>query len=192
MYRTFKLPKGKNTSYSLRRLWYRFFPRRIRPGDVIEFSARILTEPYDIRPDKDQSDRHKLFGVTRNVFGPSNKDAAMVSFQANPEQGTWDITQYFNYDKKWVTGAEGFLQSVTDELTGQIIFESLYKIKILIYINGAELQPLEFTWDKPCKYVGLILPWHGGKDNDGNGIGGVSPIDLIINLNWKWKRKTTQ
>lgn len=185
MYRTFKLPKGKNTSYSLRRLWYRFFPKRIRAGDKLSFSAQILTEPYDIRPDADQSDRHKLFGITRNVFRASNKDAAMISFQANPEQKTWDITQYFNYDKKWKTGLEGFAKAL-DTIEGQIVFVDEYTIKIYISINGKEILPLEFTWDKPCRYVGLFLPWHGGKDNDGIGIGGISPVDLFINLKWVW------
>ena len=35
--------------------------------------------------------------------------------------------------------------------------------------------------------LGMLLPWHGGKDNNKNGIGGVSPVDLNIKLKFTWR-----
>jgi len=183
--RRYKIPKGKHTTYNLHRLWNRFFPKRVKKNYSLHFKAEILSMPYDIRPDADQNDRHKLVGLPLKVFSKGNKNAALVSFQPNAETGKWDIAPYFNDDFDFDWGEE-LNVPVGEVFRGEIKFIQTDTVKITIeYLN--KTVEMKYKWDFDAKYTGFILPWHGGKDNDGNGLGGVSPKDLYIKLDLKWK-----
>lgn len=181
------ISKGKHYDLSLCRLYYRFIPFKYKRGKVISFTARILSEPYDIRPDADQHDRHKLCGINLNFWRPSDINSIMLSFQANPEKGTWDLSPYVNVDGNFVPYAE--VQSKPgDEIQVDFKMVSRNKIEVYMYINGVSCvwNPYFYIWDNAkIQYPALILSWHGGKDNDGNGIGGVSPEDIRIELDIK-------
>lgn len=179
------IPKGKHYDFSLARLWYRFIPFRYRKNKVISFEAVILTEPYDITPDPDQSDRHKLFGINLNGYRASNVNAVIVSFQANPQDATWDLAIYGNEDKLFTYRPE-FQSKVGDKIRGEFKLLSRNEIELTIYLNGEKIiqTPYVYIWNNASiLFPTLILPWHGGKDNDRNGIGGISPVDIRIKLN---------
>lgn len=180
-----KIPKGKHYDCNLSRLRHRFIPFRYKKNKVIAFEAQILTDPYDIRPDRDQMDRHKLFGINLNFWKPSNQNSMMVSFQANPEKGTWDIANYVNVGGDFVPHVE-FPSKKGDIIKGEFKLVARNAIELYTYLNGEPMtwNPYFYNWRNTAKikYPSLILPWHGGKDNDGNGIGGVSPVDLTIGL----------
>lgn len=181
------IPKGKHYDFSIARILHRFLPFRYRVDRVIVFEAEILTPPYDIRPDADQSDRHKLFGINLNCFKPSNHNAIMLSFQANPETNTWDLSIYMNDNKAWTDRPE-FPSKVGDKIRGEFKLTSRNSIEVTVYLNGEKViqTPFKYIWlNNTINFPALILPWHGGKDNDENGIGGVSPVDLRINLKIK-------
>ena len=181
------IPAGKHYDFSLSRLWYRFVPFRYKKNKVISFTAKILSEPYDIRPDADQDDRHKLFGINLNFWKPANVNSIMVSFQPNPKSGTWDIAMYVNDEKGWVFHPE-FPSKPGDEIRADFKLVSRNRIELYIYLNGERMvwNPYFYEWqDSEIRFPSIILPWHGGKDNDGNGIGGISPVDLRIQLEIK-------
>lgn len=178
------IPKGKHYDFSLSRLWYRFIPFLYKKNKVISFEANILTEPYDIRPDPDQADRHKLFGINLNFWKASNQNSIMVSFQPNPEDNTWDIAAYVNDSGSWVHFAETSSKS-GDKIRGEFVLESRRRIRLYIYVNDEKVNYDGYfhTWNNTkVRFPSLILPWHGGKDNDGNGVGGVAPVGIDIEL----------
>jgi hypothetical protein len=180
----YKIPQGKHTAFSIKRVISRFVPRFYRKNKTLFFSGRIMVAPYDITPDKDQDDRHKMIGLALSQFNKSNKNAAMVSFQANSITNKWDFAPYINDSFKFVWGDEiSFEQG--ERFYGSIKMLSRKKVIITICRNDREKISYEYTWDKSIiRTFGIILPWHGGKDNDGNGVGGVSPIDLYIELSY--------
>jgi len=185
----YKIPKGKHTSYTLHRIFHRFWPKKVRVGTKLEFKAKILTEPYDIRPDRDQDDRHKLIGMPLRVFSKSSKNAALMTFQPNAKNGTWDLSPYFNEDFAFEFGQELPVKA-NQEFEGSIEFVDKNKAVINIRSGETFLVPTEYEWDKAgANYTGIILPWHGGKDNDGNSIGGVSPVDIEILMDWEFTNK---
>jgi len=175
------IPRGKHYQFSLSRLWHRFMPFFSK---TVVFEAQILSEPYDIRPDADQMDRHKLFGVNTRFWKPSNFNSMMVSFQANPESNTWDIAIYVNDNKAWVHRPE-IKTKAGDKITGIFTRLDKYTLSVTLWVNGNKVNqtPFRYTWGESIFLPAKILSWHGGKDNDGNGIGGVSPVDLNIILN---------
>lgn len=183
------IPKGKHYDLSLSRIWHRFLPFSYRRGKVIVFEARILTEPYDIRPDPDQSDRHKLFGINLNFYKPSDHNSIMVTFQANPKDNTWDSNVYVNAlvdgVKSWVPFPE-FQTKAGDLIRAEFTLQSRTSITVDIYLNGNKVNydPYIYTWTNgnSIRFPSLILPWHGGEDNDNNDIGGVAPVDIAIEL----------
>lgn len=178
------IPKGKHYDLNLARIWHRFIPFCYRKDRVIVFEARILTEPYDIRPDSDQDDRHKLCGISLNGYNESSVNAIMTSFQANPETGTWDIMIYVNDNRAWVPRPE-FPSKPGDIIRSEFRLKYRNSIELTIYINGEKVlqTPYVYTWlNSKIKFPALILPYHGGQDNDGNGIGGVAPEDIHIEL----------
>ena len=181
------IPKGKHYAVSLSRLWHRFIPFCYKKNKVIVFEAQILSQPYDIRPDTDQDDRHKLFGINLNGYKASNVNAMMLSFQANPQDNTWDLMTYTNEDKNWIQRPE-FPSKPGDKIRGEFKLLSRNSIELTIYVNEEKVlqTPYVYTWRKAkIKFPVLILPYHGGKDNDGNGIGGVAPEDIQLTLNIK-------
>lgn len=65
------------------------------------------------------------------------------------------------------------------------VLESRRRIRLYIYVNDEKVNYDGYfhTWNNTkVRFPSLILPWHGGKDNDGNGIGGVAPVDIDIEL----------
>lgn len=181
----YKIPKGKHTTWNLRRILTRLIPVVARPNLSLEFEAQIMTEPYDIRPDKDQNDRHKLIGLSLKwltLF--NNKNAALVSFQADPVNEKWNIAPYVNYDKKWTTGLD-FPVKAGEKFYGKIKFVGKRTVQIQVWNDNVKSLPLEYTWNLNPILLATLLPWHGGKDNDGNGIGGVSPVDIEIKMKYK-------
>lgn len=178
------IPKGKHYDLNLARIWHRFIPFCYRKDRVIVFEARIFTEPYDIRPDSDQNDRHKLNGINLNGFKASNLNAIMTSFQANPESDTWDLMIYTNDNEAWVPRVE-FPSKAGDLIRSEYKLIARNAIELTIYLNGEKIiqTPYVYTWlNERIKWPSLILPWHGGKDNDNNGIGGVAPVDIEMEL----------
>jgi len=188
----YTIKKGHHIDRSVKALVARFYYRflksiNVRKTHSIQFSFRILSDPYDIRPDPDQLDSSKLFGVNLNKNNPSNYDAAIVTFQSNPEKGTWDIAPYFNYDKgKFVRPNEISVKRGQD-VSGEIRFihDSLVKIKIFTDEKAIEAQ---YLWDKDFRKAAYILPWHGGADNNKDGTGGVAPTDIKIQLTFHCKK----
>lgn len=180
-----RIPKGKHYDVSIARAVHRFIPFKYKQGKTIVFEAQILTEPYDIRPDADQNDRHKLNGVNLNGFKASNLNAIMTSFQANPVDNTWDLMIYTNDNEAWVPRVE-FPSNPGDLIRSEYKLIARNAIELTIYLNGEKViqTPYVYTWlnSRIC-FPTLILPWHGGKDNDGNGIGGIAPVDIDIKLN---------
>lgn len=181
------IPKGKHYDFSIARLGHRFIPFKYKKNRVISFEAVILTEPYDISPDPDQNDRHKLFGINLNGYRASNVNAVMVSFQPNPQDATWDLSIYGNENKLFSFRPE-FPSKPGDKIRGEFKLLSRNEIELTIYLNGEKIiqTPYVYIWNNAsiC-FPTLILPWHGGKDNDGNGIGGVAPEDIQLTLNIK-------
>lgn len=179
--RKYRLLKGKHTSYNLHRIFWRFWPRRIKK---VTFKGYFITEPYDIEPDRDQDDRHKLIGVPLKVFSPSNKDTALVSFQANPTEGTWDMASYFNFNKDFDSGEEIKVKPF-QEFEGHIDFIEDDTAEVLIKSSGLSVQE-KYTWLRTEKErTGVILPWHGGANNEPGPHGGVSPVDIEIMMEFK-------
>jgi hypothetical protein len=188
----YKIPKGKHTSWNLRRLITRLLPIKAKSGLSLEFEAQIMTEPYDIRPDADQDDRHKLIGFSMKWLTLlNNKNAALVSFQADAANGRWNINPYVNKNLDWNTGLD-FPVYAGDKFYGRFKFVSLRKVEIVVWNDLIKSEPLTCEWSFNAILLGMLLPWHGGKDNDKNGIGGVSPVDLNIKLKYKWTRKKKQ
>ena len=108
-----------------------------------------------------------------------------MTFQPNAVNGTWDLSPYFNEDFAFESGQELPVKA-GQEFEGAIEFIQKHKIRIDIRSGETFLVPSFYTWNKSANYTGVILPWHGGKDNDGNGIGGVSPIDIDIELDFSF------
>ncbi len=182
--KTYNIPKGKHLDLNLHRILTRLKPIRIRKGLTIKFEARILTEPYDIRPDPDQNDRHKLFGVGLKWFTlKNNKNAALISFQPDPANNRWNLAPYANRSFGWETGLN-FPVKTGEYFTGEIYFEEKNVISFTLNNGLTDSFPFIYDWDFTPKYGSILLPWHGGKDNDGNGIGGVSPVDLEIKMSY--------
>lgn len=182
------IPKGKHYDPSLTRAYYRFLPFCYKRNKVITFNAKILTEPYDIRPDADQLDQHKLCGINLSFWKESNVNAIMTSFQANPKDGTWDIYPYVNVNRNFVPGVRLFQSKPGDSIRSEFKLINRNTIHLSIYHNDEPVisNPYSYRWnDAKVRYPALILPYHGGKDNDGNGIGGVAPIDIHIELDIK-------
>lgn len=179
------IPKGKHYDCSLSRLYHRFVPFSYKKNKIITFEAQILTDPYDIRPDRDQNDIHKLCGINLNFWNPSDVNSIMTGFQANAEDATWDITPYVNDNKNFVPYSE-VPTKAGDKVKSEFKMVSRNKIELRHFINGEPVSwnPYTYVWLKSkIRYPALILPWHGGKDNDGNGVGGVAPVDIKIYLN---------
>lgn len=178
------IPKGKHYDFNLLRLWYRFIPFRYKEGRVIVFEGRIFTEPYDIRPDSDQGDIHKFCGINLNGYKASDVNAVMLGFQADPEKQSWNLTIYGNEDKAF-TFRSLFPSKAGDLIRVEFKLLSRNSIEVTIYLNSEKVAqtPYVYIWNNASiRFPVLILPWHGGKDNDGNGIGGVAPVDLRLEL----------
>jgi len=184
----FTIPKGKHTVWNLRRILTRLKPKLARKRLSLEFEAVINTEPYDIRPDADQFDKHKLIGFSLKWFTlANNENAALVSFQPDPIDKMWNIAPYVNHDYKWTIGLD-YPVKAGEKFYGKIKLVEKNKVRIEVWTDRGESLPFEYTWKFTPKFLATLLPWHGGKDNDGNGIGGVAPIDINLNLKYKWKR----
>lgn len=178
------IKKGKHYQPSLSRFWYRFVPFRYKAGKVLTFKARIHTEPYDIRPDADQSDIHKLFGINLNFYRASNVNSVMVGFQADPTDGCWNLCIYGNEDKAF-SYRPMFPSKPGDEIKCEFRLVSRNSIELTIYVNEKRTiqTPYVYIWNNArINFPSIILPWHGGEDSDKNGIGGVAPVDLYIDL----------
>ena len=184
--RQYTIQKGKHFQFNLHRLIRRLLPIRARKGKALQFQAVIENEPYDIRPDPDQADRHKLIGFGLKWFTIyNNKDAAMISFQPDPGKGVWNICAYVNHDFGWSTGDE--LEVLPGEqFAGRIELIGSNTVEIVIWNKQVRTQAFYYTWRRRPRLLAQLLPWHGGADNEGNGIGGVAPEELNIRLDYQW------
>lgn len=54
---------------------------------------------------------------------------------------------------------------------------------------GIGLRWFTLNNNKDTALLAMLLPWHGGADNDRNGIGGVEPVYIHLKIKYKWKRK---
>jgi len=166
--------------------------RRVINGLALDIQFRINTQPYRLpNNDEDQNDIHKVGGLVRKVFAKSNSNNAMIGFRPKPDLNVWEFLPYFNVDYKNIFDVNDTIFALTGELiTGRVIFhgKKAELMTVIIYNeSGDKVQKTQLFENSKARRTAVISTWHGGKDNDGNGYGGVAPVDLHYEIAHSFK-----
>ena len=151
---------------------------------VIE--GKLLTDPYDIRPDKDQNDWSKFGGLSLNIWQNAKINSIMLAFRANPENETWELGLYSNKNRAIIFPTEVVPVKKNEPFRLEIQQIDAYSYVAAIFTSEGLMAETEFIFDMKMKCGNIIGPWHGGDDSDNNGIGGVSPVDIKLEFNYNF------
>lgn len=201
------IKKGTHTSPNFGRLFlkavplpYCYLKRR-----VVSVVGSIDTpiedwEPFSGDPDV-KDDLNKFFGVYRSFGKNANNDSVMLSFRPRFEQLQWEIRPYANIEAKIYHGWESSQPDKT------VLVDSGQKFRADFYLSGPfamgvtvkvfnHIDPHNpvyagynmFDFPEKANSYGLVGPWIGGKDDDGNNLGGPAPADIRLSLSWKIRK----
>lgn len=194
---TVTIPKGQHTSSSFDRLLLRIKPIfwLIFRKKKLRVFVRINTDPYDDMGDKDlEEDLSKAFGFNLQAWAQSNKNSIMAAFRTNFSAMKWDVTPYANVDGAKIIGLEDRQIAMQVDRSEWFMFEidpirsNEFKIELFKDVAG-KWEPMgsrKHKYGVKAWMGSLIGPWHGGKDDDGNGLGGPAPVDINIEIQWEF------
>ena len=176
----YTIKKGKHSAFNLKR-FIPFFWKKFK-RKKLTFTGQI-TNLYNTQGDNDlRGDLNKFFGVNLTAFKASNTNSIMTGYRSNDE--VYEHTLYRNSQGENIYDvSEGNLLFIptTTIFTGNIEYIGNDKYKVTLQDKEWIFTETNRSW--LCRY---ILPWFGGYDNDGNGLGGVAPEDINIELTYKW------
>ena len=187
------IPKGKHTAYTLNRAILRVTPvcaRKLRNKNL-RIEGKFLSAPYDTQGDKDlRFDWSKFGGLNLNLFKEANINSIMLAFRANDEDNVWELGLYSNKNSK-IIFPDGIVSVAKDELFALEIDQiDDYTYVAGLFMREGESEVLvlesEFKFDKKLSIGGIIGPYHGGKDDNNNGLGGPAPEDVVMEFNYKF------
>lgn len=188
--KTYKIKKGWHTNYfswrfyrmAFNLLLFAIFKNR-KIVTTISFNEDAL---YDFGDDEDKHDWNKAFGVTLSIFEKSNKNAVLMGWKSLPKERKIEITPYFNKNFKHFT---------YKDFNTKLHIEEEYTFEIIPEKNNAWTIKMQdgrtktFYYDFTPFLMRLIMPWFGGNDTDGDGIGGTPNQDISYNIKYKIIRK---
>ncbi len=177
----YTIKAGNKSGFTLKRFfpfrWSQFKRRRL------EWEISIDTI-YDPRGDNDlRYDWSKLLGVNLTAFKPSNVNSIMNAFRSTGE--VYEQTLFRNSNGKQLYD-NNILTLVRVGEKNKCSLEYIGKDKYRFMLNGKEFIFEEKNRSWLCR---LIFPWHGGKDDDGNWLGGHAPEDIHFTINYRWVKK---
>lgn len=152
----------------------------------VDFRFRFKFNPECVYPsmgDKDLAgDWNKGGGMSRGFETANNKNSAQWAWRSSEVNGMIEVAPYFNKDSQNLHSKYGsvfFAPYSWGECTISKRKKN-YTVKITHLDTGQEVvatEELGGTW-----FVRKIGAWFGGWDNDGNGLGGVAPNDMTIEV----------
>jgi len=199
---TIKIRLGKLYPSILTRLG--FLASVMQPPDelVVEFELPGLDDSH--RDQVDSLDWKKLTGLNLKAWLPSNIYSVLIAFRADHLTGQWAVTSYFNHPDSpngreigWPEGPEQILAYYRPYEVGRAIIrrQRLYQGGWTVQFQKRRVNEGWYDYNGPAamnfgftpKFVRLVSPTYGGKDDNGDGIGAGYPgparkfeFDLLI------------
>lgn len=187
-----KIPKGKHTAMTLGRGLLRVTPvcKSKLKKKSLAITGEFLSDPYNTQSDEDlRYDWSKFGGLNLNILKEANINSIMLAFRANDTDNVWELALYANKDKTII-----FPDEFVSVAKNEKFYLKIDQIDSLTYIAGLYLVDSndslvlenEFKFDTKLSIGGIIGPYHGGKDDNNNNLGGVAPEDVLIRFNYTY------
>jgi hypothetical protein len=184
----YTIKKGNHKGFTLRR----FFPFRWSKFKRKKLVWEIrIHNVYNTQGDRDlRFDWSKLFGVNLTAFKPSNVNSIMNSFRSADTHYEQSLFRNNNGDQIY-DNDELVIISTEEYNRGELEYlgNNRYRFSLKPYGEASPIKIFEFEESRRgwlCRY---IFPWHGGKDDDGNNLGGPAPEDIHFTIDFKWIKK---
>lgn len=148
---------------------------------TLVIKGEFKTPPYDPQGDKDLSDDwNKIGGLNMNAFQESDINSIMGAFRSDGE--LWEMNLFWNIDDNDFWMPEPIKSKGEFEIR---IKRNDKGFLATLTTNGLTMEKQLPHQPKWC--TRLIRPWFGGDDNDKNGLGGVAPEDITLEINYTWE-----
>lgn len=190
-----KIPKGKHTAITLGRALLRVTPvchRKLR-DKKLRIEGKFLSAPYNTQGDKDlRYDWSKFGGLNLNLFKEANINSIMLAFRANDEDNVWELGLYANKNKAIIFPNKDNLAMVSQGEPFALEIGQIddYTYIAALFLREGESEVIvleeEFTFDEKLRIGSIIGPYHGGKDDNNNGLGGPAPEDVKIEFKYTY------